>query len=31
MAALAVAFNPAAAFIVGVPLAFAARHRWLKI
>ena len=31
MAAIAVAFNPAAAFIVGVPLAFAAKRRWLKI
>jgi SulP family sulfate permease len=31
MAAIAVAFNPAAAFIVGVPLAFAAKRRWLKV
>jgi sulfate permease, SulP family len=31
MAAIAVAFNPAAAFVVGVPLAFAAKRRWLKI
>jgi hypothetical protein len=31
MAAIGVAFNPAAAFIVGVPLAFAAKRRWLKI
>jgi sulfate permease, SulP family len=31
MAAIAVAFNPAAAFIVGVPLVFAAKRRWLKI
>ena len=31
MAAIGVAVNPAAAFAVGVPLAFAVKHRWLKI
>ncbi|HEX4095530.1 MAG TPA: putative sulfate/molybdate transporter [Caulobacteraceae bacterium] len=31
MAAIGVAVNPAAAFAVGLPLAFAFKHRWLKI
>ena len=31
MAAIGVALNPAAAFIVGVPLAFAFERQWLKI
>lgn len=31
MAAIGVAVNPAAAFAVGVPLAFALRRRWLRI
>ena len=31
MAAIGVAVNPAAAFAVGVPLAFAFKHRWLKV
>ena len=31
MAAIGVAVNPAAAFVVGVPLAYAVKHRWLKV
>ena len=31
MAAIGVAVNPAAAFAVGVPLAYAVKHRWLKV
>jgi MFS superfamily sulfate permease-like transporter len=31
MAAIGVAVNPAAAFAVGLPLAFAFRHGWLKV
>lgn len=31
MAAIGVAVNPAAAFAVGVPLAYAVRHRWLRV
>ena len=31
MAAIGVAVNPAAAFAVGVPLAYAFKHRWLKV
>jgi sulfate permease, SulP family len=31
MAAIGVALNPAAAFIVGVPLAFASKRQWMKI
>jgi predicted benzoate:H+ symporter BenE len=31
MAAIGVAVNPAAAFAVGVPLAYAVKHRWLRI
>ena len=31
MAAIGVAVNPAAAFAVGLPLAYAFKHRWLKI
>jgi predicted benzoate:H+ symporter BenE len=31
MAAIGVAVNPAAAFAVGLPLAFAFKHRWLKV
>ncbi len=30
MAAIGVAVNPAAAFAVGLPLAFAFKHGWLK-
>ena len=31
MAAIGVAVNPAAAFAVGLPLAYAVKHRWLKV
>ena len=31
MAAIGVAVNPAAAFAVGLPLAYAIKHRWLKV
>jgi MFS superfamily sulfate permease-like transporter len=31
MAAIGVAVNPAAAFAVGLPLAYANKHRWLKV
>ena len=31
MAAIGVAVNPAAAFAVGLPLAYAFKHRWLKV
>ena len=31
MAAIGVAVNPAAAFAAGVPLAYAVKHRWLKL
>ena len=31
MAAVGVAVNPAAAFAVGLPLAYAIKHRWLKV
>jgi sulfate permease, SulP family len=31
MAAIGVALNPAAAFVVGVPLAYAFKQKWLKI
>ena len=31
MAAIGVAVNPAAAFAVGVPLAYAVKHRWLRV
>jgi predicted benzoate:H+ symporter BenE len=31
MAAIGVAVNPAAAFAVGVPLAYAVKHRWVKL
>ena len=31
MAAIGVAVNPAAAFLVGVPLAYAAKHGWVKV
>jgi hypothetical protein len=31
MAAIGVAVNPAAAFAVGLPLAYAFKHRWLRI
>ena len=31
MAAIGVAVNPAAAFAVGLPLAYAIKHRWLRI
>ena len=31
MAAIGVAVNPAAAFAVGLPLAYGLKHRWLKI
>jgi predicted benzoate:H+ symporter BenE len=31
MAAIGVAVNPAVAFAVGVPLAYAVKHRWLKV
>jgi hypothetical protein len=31
MAAIGVAVNPAVAFAVGVPLAYAVKHRWLRI
>lgn len=31
MAAIGVAVNPAAAFAVGLPLAYAVKHRWIKL
>jgi len=31
MAAISVALNPAAAFAVGLPLAYAFKRKWLKI
>ncbi|HEY5409976.1 MAG TPA: hypothetical protein VIJ94_04535, partial [Caulobacteraceae bacterium] len=31
MAAIGVAVNPAAAFAAGLPLAYAIKHRWLKL
>ena len=31
MSAIGVAVNPAAAFAVGLPLAYAVKHRWLKV
>ena len=31
MAAVGVAVNPAAAFAIGVPLAYGIRHGWLKV
>jgi hypothetical protein len=31
MAAVGVAVNPAAAFAIGVPIAYGIRHGWLKV
>jgi hypothetical protein len=31
MAAIGVAVNPAVAFVVGVPLAYGLKHRWIRL
>jgi hypothetical protein len=31
MAAIGVALNPAAAFAVGLPMAYAFKHEWIRV